>query len=55
MRKEAPHVRSSRSNLFACVRRHRWRGPARFEHQFRRVKQYGCREEIMVEDSYPIP
>jgi hypothetical protein len=42
-------------NLFARVRRHRRRGPARLEHQFRRVEQHGCREEIMIEDTHPIP
>jgi len=55
MRKEAPYVRSSCRNLFACVRRYRWSGPARRESQFRRVEQHGCREKIMIDDSQPIP
>ena len=55
IRKEAPYVRSSCRNLFACVRRHRRGGPARFELEFRRVEQHGCREKIMIDDSHPIP
>jgi hypothetical protein len=54
-KKGAPYVRSCRRNLFARVRPHRWRGPARLEHQFRRVKQYGCRNKIMTNDTHFIP
>ena len=45
------YVHSGGFDLFVFVRRPRWRGPARLEHQFGRVEQHGCREKIMNADA----
>ena len=38
--------------MCAFVPRPRRRGPARFEHQFGRVEQHGCRKKIMIDDTH---